>query len=220
MHNLIKDHKKFSEAILFQIQKMPFGSLPKSELELVILDALLRALDPINPYSSVEQHFDYLKRELKLSHTQLRNKIFAAQLRYDIKQDKDVEYLILHSVINENYSIEGSYLVFTIFNPLMNDLTKSYFETRNIITDASFNKSILKININGFIKFLYQCEMIEHKDKVQFFIQESLDKGFLTSEHKTSSSSVLEKIDRITSVGANLLTFLEKLNPLLTNILS
>ena len=55
----INDHQKFAESILEQIQKLPFGSLPKKELELVILHSLILSLEDkkTNPYEKVNNHF-------------------------------------------------------------------------------------------------------------------------------------------------------------------
>ena len=144
---------------------MPFGSLPKSELELVILDAIINSLEPINSYSEIQKHFSFLQSRLNLSKTQLKNKILAAQLRFDSKSDEDVEKYILKSILNGNYSIEGNNITISIFDPLLNDRAKSYFEIREIISDTSFNQSILKINLNGFIQFLFQLENLSNLKK-------------------------------------------------------
>lgn len=64
----INDHQKFTESILEQIQKLPFGSLPKKELELVILHSLIISLEDKNknPYEGVNNHFSDLMIGLKL----------------------------------------------------------------------------------------------------------------------------------------------------------
>lgn len=60
LNKIIKNHQTFSERILFEIQNKPFGSLPKVELELVILDALIKSLEPTDSYSNLETHFNFL----------------------------------------------------------------------------------------------------------------------------------------------------------------
>jgi hypothetical protein len=154
LRKVIINHQLFSDRILTEIQKTSFGSLPKLELESVILDALIRALEPRDSYSNIEKHFTFLQRELKLSQTQLKNRILSAQLRFDSKSEVDIENNILNCIQNKKYSIDGQYIVLNIFNPLLNDLTKSYFETKGIISDTSFNRSIVKIHLKGFIIFL------------------------------------------------------------------
>jgi hypothetical protein len=166
MIGLIKDHSKFTEAILEQIQKLPFGALPKSELELAILHSLVCSLQPEKKYWGIHENYNELKKLLRLSNTQLKNKLLAAQLRFDSIDFElvEVEFLRLLSV-PDNFEIEGQYLVCTVFNPLLNDTIKSYFETKNILSDTSFNKSIIKINLSGILKFIDQSEVVSENQK-------------------------------------------------------
>ncbi len=220
LNNLIKNQKKFTERILTEIQKMPFGSLPKSELELVILDGIINSLEPVNTYSGIQKHFNFLQKELKLSKTQLKNKILAAQLRFDSKSDEDVEKYILKSILNSNYSIEGNNITISIFDPLLNDRAKSYFETREIISDTSFNQSILKINLNGFIQFLYQLNNLSNQKKSELkkILENSKSEGLINFTETSSVKPTIEKIEILTTIGTNLLSIIEKITPFITSI--
>jgi len=204
------------------MQKLPFGSLPKTELELLILDAIIRTIEPIESYSKIDNHFNQLKNELKLTSAQLKNKILAAQLRFDSISEKDVENYILKSILSGKYNIDGGYIVILIFNPLLNDLAKSYFETIQIITDTSFNKSILKINLNGFLKFLFKADGINEKQKqnINELLLEAKDEGLISISTENSFDTEIDHVDKVVSIGANLLTFIEKLTPIITNIVS
>lgn len=218
----ITDHVAFTNAIFNELQKLPFGSLPKTELELVILDAIIRSLEPNDPYSNIEKHFNNLKQFFKLSQTQLKNKILAAQLRFDSKSDRDVEKFVLNTIAKKQYSIEGDYIVFSIFNPLLNDQTKSYFETRQIITDTSFNKSIVKINLNGLIKFLLNSDGINEvqKQSIHTILFELKEEGLISFSTESSLDTTLDRIDKVTSIGVSLLTLIEKFAPIITNVIS
>ena len=201
---------------------MPFGSLPKSELELVILDGIINSLEPINSYSGIQKHFNFLQRELKLSKTQLKNKILAAQLRFDSKSDEDVEIYILKSILNNNYSIEGNNITISIFDPLLNDRAKSYFETREIISDTSFNQSILKINLNGFIQFLYQLDNLSNlkKSELKKILENSQSEGLIKFTETSSVKSTIEKFELVTTIGTNLFSIIEKVIPFISTLLS
>lgn len=220
--NKIKAENDFATRIINEIQKLPFGSLPKNELELLILDAIIRTIEPIESYSKIDKHFNQLKNELKLTSAQLKNKILAAQLRFDSISEKDVENYILKSILSGQYSIDGGYIVILIFNPLLNDLAKSYFETIQIITDTSFNKSILKINLNGFIKFLFKADGIDEKQtqNINELLLEAKDEGLISISTENSFDTKIDQIDKYVSIGANLITFIEKLTPIITNIVS
>ena len=214
---IIENHQTFSERILSEIQKMPFGSLPKIELELVILDALIRSLEPVDSYSNIEKHFSFLQKNLKLTQTQLKNKILAAQLRFDSKSEIDVENYILASIVNEKYSIENNYIVITIFNPLINDLAKSYFETRGIILDTSFNKNLLKINLKGFIQFVFKLDRLTDSSKKELIeiLNNAKVEGILNFSKDIPKKSILERIESITISSSNIITIVEKLSSFL-----
>jgi hypothetical protein len=218
------NHKEFSLRIFTELRKLPFGSLPKVELELLILDALIRSIDPLetDPYSQLEKHFNLLKAELKLSQTQLKNKLLAVQLRYDIKSDKDVEFFILESIKNGNYLVENNLIVLSIFNPLLNDQAKSYFETKGIVSDTSFNKSILKISLNGFIQFLKSLDRISElkKDELELILNQAQKDGLIQITTQETKKSKIEKFESFTVIGDNIITFIEKLTPFIPSILS
>jgi hypothetical protein len=218
------NHKEFSLRIFTELRKLPFGSLPKVELELLILDALIRSIDPLetDPYSQLEKHFNLLKAELKLSQTQLKNKLLAVQLRYDIKSDKDVEFFILESIKNGNYLVENNLIVLSIFNPLLNDQAKSYFETKGIVSDTSFNKSILKISLNGFIQFLKSLDRISELkiDELELILNQAQKDGLIQITTQETKKSKIEKFESFTVIGDNIITFIEKLTPFIPSILS
>jgi hypothetical protein len=218
----ITDYESFAKSILTEIQKFPFGVLPKTELELLILDTLIRSIEPNEPYSNIEKHFNLLKTELKLSQTQLKNKLLAAQLRFDLKTDKDVEHFILNTIITRSFVQEGNAIVITIFDPLLNDQTKSYFEVRGIITDTSFNKSILKINLNGLVQFMYQLKDISttKRNELTEILLLAENQGLVNVVNENSSPTTLEKVQSVSVIGSNLITILDKLSPLINSLLS
>ncbi|MBP6091387.1 MAG: hypothetical protein KA521_09045 [Crocinitomicaceae bacterium] len=220
----LTNHKEFSLRIFNELRKLPFGSLPKAELELLILDALIRSIDPLetDPYSQIEKHFNLLKAELKLSQTQLKNKLLSVQLRYDVKSDKDVEVFILESIKNGNYLVENNLIVLSIFNPLLNDQAKSYFETKGIVSDTSFNKSILKISLNGFIQFLKSLDRISEskKDELELILNQAQKDGLIQITIQETKKSKIEKFESFTVIGDNIITFIEKLTPFIPSILS
>jgi hypothetical protein len=218
----INDHQKFAESILEQIQKLPFGSLPKKELELVILHSLIISLEHKNKnsYEGVNNHFSDLMIGLKLSQTQLRNKILDAQLRFDSCEEIDVENNILHSIVEGKCSIEDKYIVFSIFNPLLFELTKSYFERRNIISDTSFGKTIFKINLKGFILFINQLDSLTSKHKVELgeILKDAEKEGLIKLSSNRSEKSKLDNIESLTTIGNNLFDIISKLSPFLTSL--
>lgn len=164
------DKVKFAESILDQLSKLPFGSIPKTELELVILHSIIESN---GGYQDLYTNSLVLQRELKLSQTKFKNKVLEAQLRFDKTNIKVEDYLknrILETSVDE-LIIEEKYLVLYISNPLLLDNIKTYFDSKQIINDTSFNKNIVKIENKGLLKILIdilddkQLKKIEDKFK-------------------------------------------------------
>lgn len=164
------DKVKFAESILDQLSKLPFGSIPKTELELVILHSIIQSN---GGYNDLNSNSLYLQRALKLSQTKFKNKILEAQLRFDKTNTKVEDYLkncILQTSVDE-LIIEEKYLILYISNPLLLDNIKTYFDSKQIINDTSFNKNIVKIENKGLLKILIdilddkQLKKIEDKFK-------------------------------------------------------
>jgi hypothetical protein len=219
LYDQISDPEQFARSIFGELDKLPFGSLPKVELELVILDAIVRSIEPNDPYAHIEKHFNTLKTKLKLSQTQLKNKILAAQLRFDTKTDEDVEHYIINCISTNNFAVEGNNLIISIFNPLLNDIAKSYLETKNIVSDSSFNKSLLKINLNGLFKIIGHHESLtdENAHQIELLIRDAQENGLLSVKIDEQKNS-LEKFEFILSLGNNVSEFLSKLTPHLINL--
>jgi hypothetical protein len=213
LSKIVKNHQAFSERILTELDKVPFGSLQKVELELVILDAIIKSLEPIDSYSNLEKHFSHLQSLLKLTQTQLKNKILAAQLRYDRISEQDTEKYILKSIQKGEFSIDGSNIIIPIFNPLLNEKAKIYFETRGIISDTSFNKTILKINLNGFILFIFQLDWISNiqKNKIEKILnKEKSDGSIIVVSDDNKFSSDYSNFEALSAVGSNLLSIINQ----------
>lgn len=110
------DKVKFAESILDQLSKLPFGSIPKTELELAILHSIIESN---GGYNDLNSNSLYLQRALKLSQTKFKNKILEAQLRFDKTNTKVEDYFkncILQTSVDE-LIIEEKYLILYISNP-------------------------------------------------------------------------------------------------------
>lgn len=155
MEEIIKhiDKNKFIDSLFNELSKLPFGSLPKSELELTILHSIIESN---GGYENLIHNSLSIQKSLKLSQTKFKNKVLEAQLRFDKSCLSPEEYLrksILEINVDE-LIIEEKYLVLYISNPLLLDNIKTYFDSKQIINDTSFNKNIVKIENKGLLKIL------------------------------------------------------------------
>lgn len=167
--NLI-NKEVFVENLFYELSKLPFGNLPKTELELIILHSIIESQ---GGYDKLNKISGYLPRELKISQTKFKNKVLEAQLRYDKTTITAQEYL--KNTINKNkfsdLIFDDTNLVLYISNPLLLENIKTYFDINEIVNDTSFNKNILKVNKKGMIKILvnildeYELEKLESELK-------------------------------------------------------
>lgn len=72
MENLFSklNKEKFTTNLFIEISKLPFGSLPKVELELVILHSIIEAY---GGYNQLNKNSLFIQRELMLSQTKFKN---------------------------------------------------------------------------------------------------------------------------------------------------
>jgi hypothetical protein len=175
MNNLTNNlnEKKFVGNLFNELSKLPFGSLPKIELELVILHSIIEAH---GGYDKLNEFGPELQRSLKLSQIKFKNKILEAQLRFDNQENKVKDYLrktLIKDDLSELKFDQNDNLILYIANPLLLDMLKAFFDANEIINDSSFNKSILSIERKGLLRILikildkYQIEILEKEFEKQ-----------------------------------------------------
>lgn len=155
MRNIVTklDNDAFVESLFFELSKLPFGSLPKTELELVILHSIIEAY---GGYEKLNEIRPLLQRSLRLSQTKFKNKVLEAQLRFD-QTEIEPKQFIKEIILNKDFSeiiFHEKYLIIYISNPLHLDIIKTFFDSSEILNDTSFNKNVLKIHTKGLLKIL------------------------------------------------------------------
>ena len=157
MRELIKNEKQFVDKLFKELEKLPFGALPKTELELVILHSMIVSMGNKDEsgYDKVKDNFVELRNVLKLSKVQLQNKILNAQLRYDKPlNESDIINLIFRRIKEKKYASRNNQLIIQVFNPMHCDNIKTYLETQDVIIDTSFSNNILKIDDKSILYLL------------------------------------------------------------------
>jgi hypothetical protein len=165
----IRDKERFFDLIISEISKLPFGSVPKKEIEAIILHALISSIESNenDPYSKIGKHIPKLMLGLKNSQTQLKNKILECQLRYNQYSNEQIEEFIYNQFLEEKFFVENSTIHLTISNPLVLELTKNYFENKSLLNDISFSRTTLKLNTTAFIRFILESHVLNENKKSQ-----------------------------------------------------
>jgi hypothetical protein len=173
MKNIEKtiNKEKFLNNFFDELSKLPFGSLPKTELELIILHSIIESQGGYDNLNAISRN---LQRELKISQTKFKNKVLEAQLRFDTNSI-DVEVYLRKTIVENDISIlifDDKFLMLYISNPLLLNDIKTYFDSKQIINDTSFNKNLVKIEKRGLLKILINVLEKKQLEKLEKKIRE------------------------------------------------
>ncbi len=124
-----------------------FGVLPKSEIDILVLD-VLEKLGAINKDPKI---YDLVSK-LKITRTKAKNLIYSRDLR---RYDEDtlehkVKELLKNPIIENN----GKKIFFEVENSLISDHIKNKLQNLNHISDGSFSSNIISLNSNAMSKLM------------------------------------------------------------------
>ena len=154
-----------------------FGILPKTEINLIFLESLIKM-----GYISNEPISYELVAKLKITNAKARKLLYERELRkYDLKDlNSKVKTVLSNPIIQKN----GDLFMFEVDNPLLIDHIKNELKELGYLSDSSFSPSIIRLSREAFISLLEKN--LDNKDLIKqklsmAGIQESNIKGFLKS---------------------------------------
>ena len=162
-----------------------FGTLPKSEIDLVLLDAIIKS-----GYISSEPNGYELVSKLKITNTKAKKLIYERELRkYDLTQlDNKAKEVLSNPIIQK----EGNLFLFEIDNPLLIDHLKNRLKILGHLSDGSFSSSIIKLSSNA----MRELVVYYIKDDIKDVERKLALKGIEQSTIKGFISSLLSKVGR------------------------
>ncbi|MBT5491148.1 hypothetical protein HOK00_02280 [bacterium] len=162
-----------------------FGTLPKSEIDLVLLDAIIKS-----GYISSEPNGYELVSKLKITNTKAKKLIYERELRkYDLTQlDNKAKEVLSNPIIQK----EGNLFLFEIDNPLLIDHVKNRLKILGHLSDGSFSSSIIKLSSNA----MRELVVYYIKDDIKDVERKLALKGIEQSTIKGFISSLLSKVGR------------------------
>lgn len=146
--NLLKDkdlsaHRKALTQILSAYTVPAFSALPKKEIDLVVLDALI-SLELLSNEPTLYE----LVQNLKITRSKARNLLYDRELRRSTQAQLDVKlFEALKSPILQK---QGDLFVLEIENPLLTDYLRAKIHKLGYATDASFSPSLTKLSLDAF----------------------------------------------------------------------
>jgi len=151
--------------LLARFLEPAFGALPKGEIELLVLDALVE----IGAISANPQIYELVSK-LKVTRSKARKLIYERELRKktEAELDASVKELLRHPVIQKS----GEQFALEIENPLVSDHLRAQVQRLGHVSDGSFSPSIVKLPI-GAVSSLIESYLTkeEQKDVTQALIK-------------------------------------------------
>jgi len=133
-----------------------FGSLSKTEIEILILD-LLEKTGKITEEKNSSQYL--LSTELKVSPSKAKNLWYNWSLRkkYEEKQLKEMLGNILLNSKYKAHKDNDGWFWLQIENPLLLEYVKDKIQTFGHIQDSSFSPKIIKLQAKAFTDLIEDC---------------------------------------------------------------
>ena len=192
----------FANNFLNKFLENGFGSLPKREIEIYIMNLLLEDGQFINENGDIDFH--EISLILKLSETKVRNLIYEVELKY--RNNHNFLEQLIELIEKQKYEVDGDKIKFSIQSPLL----KQYFEYEirklpNSISDGSFSKNIVTISKETFEKLLKS--LYKDDEKINKFIDKLPDdkKKIIKDKDSLFKEFVREFIKRSGSRSADLI---------------
>ena len=149
IENKDKFYKEFTENFLVNYLAGSFGSLNKSEIDILLFSLL-------EPYLAVSNYEK--SRQLKITDTRVKTLCLNAHLRYGKKDDDEIIKEILDSLSKENskskIDFEKGEIVFGLENSVQRDIFIGRIKKLGYYADFSFNSEIIKVNINVIFELI------------------------------------------------------------------
>lgn len=184
----LKDPRKaalFAEHLAEGYLTPAFGARSKSEIDLLVFTALIKAgaIDPTGPVYE-------LSRALNLTPARVRTLIFNWQLR-DPSLRNDLSASLREALQKTRFSKDGTLLTFGIESPLLKEEVIARLKAKGVFADSTFSRDIVRMPVEAFVEFLN--DLIDPETKKRFTDRLTKDKQLEDKSFKAIASSVLGK---------------------------
>jgi len=171
-----------------------FGSLPKAEIEILVLDLL----EQTGRITEIEKSTQYLlATKLRISPTKAKNLLYNWSLRkkYEEKQFKEMLEKILLNPKYKTHRDNDGWFFLQIENPLLLEYVKNRIQQLEHIPDGSFSSKIIKLQAEAFADLIEDCIGKENKNEIlkKLGIPDNSFKELLVETLKESAEQYIGK---------------------------
>jgi hypothetical protein len=152
--------RKLGESVLRALRDVPFGALPKSELDLALFRGLIDAqiLDPGAPIFE-------LARTLKITPTRVRSLLYRYRL---VMQDGDENTTteVIAALAKTRFELTSKSITFGIEDPYIRDSLAADLKARGVFADTSFNPETVRLSLDAFVGFVESTLSPEDRTRI------------------------------------------------------
>jgi hypothetical protein len=139
--------RAFGESILESLRRVPFGSLPKTELDLTLFRAFIAA-----GILEVNLPVFEIARRLEITPSRVRGLLYRYRLE---TQDSDDNVLddITAALTRTRFEMTADRVVFGIEDPYLRDSLAALLKEHGVFADSSFNPETVSLSLDAFVDF-------------------------------------------------------------------
>ena len=139
--------RAFGESLLETLRRVPFGSLPKTELDLALFRGMIDAglLEVTLPVFEIA-------RRLEITPSRVRGLLYRYRLE---NQEGDAAVLdeIIAALTKTRFEISADHIVFGIEDPYLRDSLAALLKEQGVFADSSFNPETVTLTLGAFVDF-------------------------------------------------------------------
>jgi hypothetical protein len=157
------DEATCKEVLGFFLEKYlhpAFGSLPKREIDLIVIE-VLEKLKIIEPDPSI---YTYVQK-LRVTRSKARNLLYDLGLRRLNQSELDLK--VKDALKKPLIQKQGELFALEIESPLVSDHLRSIVKDLGHVTDGSFSPSLVKLNDDAFIALMSHYIDDDQKDTLR-----------------------------------------------------
>ncbi|UTD12419.1 hypothetical protein HO345_05230 [Treponema denticola] len=153
-----KSLEGFSRDLFEELQKHPFGSMPKRDLD-CLLFFLFEKHGLLKGKTNREK-----AQNLQINETRLKSYILDANAKYGTdKKTENLAKLLKKMGDDTKVAIDGDYLVFLEEDPVVKADFVQSLKDEGFYTDSSFNNELIKVKLSSFLCFAKNKNLLNNK---------------------------------------------------------